>query len=155
MSIVNEIQTLVNNIYPDATFKFTSEFKINPEGHKLDDDNLPLIVLNNEINKTEDIMESYNIMSTAAIKIDFLTKHSDKSDVHATESEINELVESMEVYARRIALALSRNDKIEFNQGESARYTLNPVIRRYSSVLSGCTLTINWKYQIISNACQT
>jgi len=155
MSLVTDIQTIVNTLYPSATFKFMSEFHGNLQSHDMTNVSFPLIILDNTLRKRKQIHTNANLTSSTRLVMYFLTKHSDKSNIHQTDTEMNTLVENMEQIADEVFIQIYRLEKVRFGQNEIAEYDIDPEFKFMSSVLSGVKAQASWKENQIRNWCLT
>lgn len=155
MSLNSNIQTIVNTLYPSATFKFISDFHINQEAHKLEISSFPLIVLDNDINETNVINPNSNILANTLIRMYFLTKSSAMSNVHLTETQTNVLIESMKTIAREVYGQIYLLDKVRLGNNELGEFRMRPAFKRFSEELSGIVAEATWKENVIINWCLT
>jgi hypothetical protein len=155
MSLVTDIQTIVNTLYPSATFTFASEFNANKESYSTAESGFPLIILDNTLPKRNIINPNANITKPTRIKMLFLTKHTDKNNVNQTDTEMNSLVEAMEVIADRVFINIYQLDSIRRNANEISEYQINPRFRVFNTILTGVEGIANWKENKIINWCKT
>lgn len=153
MSLYTDIKTIVEGLYPDATFRFLSSFHINEEANKIAPSALPLIVLDNTIDIEDNIGQNANTLAKSTIIMHFLTKHTDKNNVNMTDLEMDSLIQSMAAIARRVYHNIYILDKITAGNKEVSKYRLKPCYKKFSAVLSGVTATANWKERISVSWC--
>jgi len=155
MSLVTNISTIVSTLYPDATFQLMSNLKANKESFTLESSELPFIVLDNTLVKRKQIQQNANTLTNTALRMLFLNKHSDKSNIHQTDTEMNTIVEAMEVVADNVMINILLLDQIRTASGEVPEYTITPQFRIFTSVLSGVEAVATWKENQTTRWCKT
>jgi len=145
MSLITDIETIITGLYPDATFTLSSKFKANYESFLTETANLPLIVLNNEISKDNEIQVNNNVLKNTRIVIMVLNLDSvDNSDL-----ESEDIRAAMETHADRIAVNIYQ--EIEVRPTARQRYKCIPEFHIFNSNLTGVTLDMNVNYNEIVN----
>lgn len=145
MSLITDIETIITGLYPDATFTLSSKFKANYESFLTKTEKLPLIVLNNEIPKDNEIKINNNVLKNTRIVIMVLNLDSvDNSDL---ESEA--IRAAAELKADRIAVNIYQ--EIEVRPSTRQKYKCTPEFHVFNSNLTGVTLDMNVNYNEIVN----
>lgn len=151
MSLVTEIQTIVNRLYPDATFKLASEFNAAMATSAIKTDELPFVVLDNTIKKNNRIEKNASINKRTALKMYFVNKvNSDISDPSQ-----NTVIEAMELMADRVFLNIYRLDSVRNGFNEVREYSTEPVFKIFADKLSGVIATATCKVNTIISWCTT
>ncbi len=154
MSLVTDIQTIVNTLYPDATFRVMSDFHANAESTKLGFNEFPLISLDNMFKKRVQINPNANLSKRTPLKMWFLTKSITKQNVYLTDLELEALYISMELHADRVFNNIYQLDSIRINQNEISEYETERKSKVFAPVLSGVLATANWKENNIVSWCK-
>lgn len=147
MSLSSDIQTIVNNLYPDATFSILSNFRSNEESFYTETSALPFIVLYNEIVKNNEIKINNNVMKNHKLLILFLNL----DDINNTDTQSQAIIDAMEGYADRVAVKIYQLEQVRLNPGARQKYKTTPLFRQFSSSLSGVALEMLVNYNTIVN----
>lgn len=151
MSIVNDIEQIVANKYPSATYYFNSDLKANLNTNDLESftiDN-PLIVLYNNIPKDKEIQPNLNVLGNSEIRIRVLVKGSfDDNDGH-----MNDDVEACEEIADELMMQIYLLDSVRLLENEKQRYRIQPLFKVWSSILNGVEASGRYKINQTVNAC--
>jgi len=153
MSLATQIESIINTLYPAATFMFSSEInakkEVSQNGQALPSGiTYPFIVYDNYLSSTSKIKENANILSKEKIVITVLNI----DDRESTDSQSQVVVDAMKVIAERIMINIWRLDEI---REEDPQFLISPVIRQWSNTLSGVVAFANWDYNKIINWCKT
>lgn len=140
MSLITETQTIIEGLYPDATFTLSSKFKANYQSFLTETSAFPLIVLNNEITKDNEIKINNNVLKNTRIVI--MVLELDKFDASSVESE--SLRSACEVIADRIAANIYQ--LTEVRPSNRQKYKVIPEFHVFNSDLTGVTLDMNVNY---------
>lgn len=148
MSLVSDITTICNTLYPNSSFILASQFKANVEVFDLENSNFPVIILDNELSTDEEIQPNAHILSRNKIVMTFLNK----DDFDTTDAQSEAIVEVMRLYARRVFVNIYKLSKIRLKKGTLQKFKLTPVFKVSNSILSGVIgvmeasedLTVNW-----------
>lgn len=151
MSLVSDITSICNTLYPTASFILASQLKSNLEAYSLETSEFPLIILDNELPSDEEIQENAHILANHKIVLTFLQK----DEFDATDVNSETIVEQMRGYARRVFVNLYKLSKIRLKTGKLQRYKLTPVFKVSNSILTGVIGTIELSEDIIVNWCST
>jgi hypothetical protein len=145
MCLITDISTIITGLYPDATFTLSSKFKANYESFLTEAANLPLIVLNNEIPKDNEIKVNNNVLKNTRIAILVLSLDS----VENSDSESEAIRAEMELYADRIAANIYQ--EIEVRPTGRQKYKCTPEFHVFNSNLTGVALDMNVNFNEIVN----
>lgn len=140
MSLITDTSTIIQELYPDATFVLSSKFKANYQSFLTDTTDFPLIVLNNEITKDNEIKINNNVIKNTRLVIMILKL--DKFDNTGTQSEA--LRAACEVIADRIAANVYQ--LTEVRPATRQRYKVTPEFHVFNTDLTGVTLDMNVNY---------
>ena len=153
MSLISEIEQIVSNRIPGATFVLSSKFKANVNSY-FDSPygiNTPLVILDNETEEENDILQNASFNARIKIKLTFLAKDSVND---ATDREVSDnIIEPLKAQARGVYGAIWLLDSIRLTESETARFTIKPLFRTFNSVLSGVTCEAKWKENLVTNIC--
>lgn len=134
MALESKIANIASTLQPDATYILASRFRANLDSFHIPDDELPLIVLNNELTKNATIQANGTTTKETRIVLWFLNKDTpDNSD-----EETNTIQQSMELIADQFAQAIFRLQEV--HPVGNQIYKLTPLFHFYNSDLSGCAL---------------
>ncbi len=150
MSLINSIESIVNTKVPDATFVLSSWFNANRKSYKIEEitADKPLIVLNNEIRKDNEIQVNANILKDNRIVIRFLMK----GGIYNSSAEMQADIELMESIADSIYPLIYRLPQVRLKGGDQ-RYSTTPVFKAWNSILNGVECEAKFKENVISNWC--
>lgn len=155
MSLVSEIETIVNNRIPGSTFVLASKFKANLNSYEDQayTTDTPLVILDNELKERNKILQNANIGVQLDIILTFLSKDTinDNTDRYVNDN----IIEPLKVHARGIYGAIYRLPIIRLKENEIAEFTLDPMFRRFNTVLSGVQGIARWGYNDVVNICPT
>lgn len=151
MSLVSDITTICNNLYPSATFILASQLKAGLEAYSKTLSQFPIIILDNELPSDEEIQPNAMIKADHRIVLTFLQK----DEFDATDADSETIVEQMRGYARRVFVNLYQLAKIRLKTGKLQRYKLTPVFKISNSILTGVIGTIDLSEDIVTNWCST
>ena len=146
MSLITDISTIVNELYPDATFTLSSKFSANVQAFLAGVTDFPLIILDNELPREGSIQKNNNVLKDSRILISFLSLDS----VENTDSQSEDIRVSMEVYADRVAARLYQELPIRLT-GNNQKYKVTPMFHVFTSNLTGVALEISVNYNSIVN----
>lgn len=151
MSIATSIESIVNSLYPDATYALSSEFRANVKSYNLSEitTTKPLIILNNEQPREKEIQVNANVLSNTRILMYFLTK----SDIYTNDNDLNTALDDLEIIADRVMLNIYQLDDVRLKNNELQQYRLTPRFRVWSSILSGWEAEARFKENQIRNWC--
>ena len=150
MSLITDIQTIITTLYPDATSILSSRFKANESSFDVETDDLPLIILDNELEKEAEIKINNNIQKNTKIIISVLQLDSlDNSD---QESEV--IRQAMEDIADRLAVNIYQLQAIR-PINDTSRYKTTPMFHVFSTNLTGVALEMRANYNEIVSFCKT
>ena len=149
MALQDKIETIVNTLYPTATFFFSSDFRAEDDGYSLSESEYPLIILDNELAKVNTIKENANVLSKVKISMKFLNV--DKWD--STDESSDVVVQAMEVIANAVYLNIYQLNEIR-KDGSDPSYRILPLIRSSSAILSGVAAVAEWNENLILRWCK-
>lgn len=145
MSLITDVATIVNGLYPDATYLLSSKFRANYQSYLTAPESFPLIVLNNELTKDNEIKINNNVIKITRIVIMILAlDNTDNTDV---QSEV--IRSTMEVIADRIAANIYQLTEVRPTGRQ--RYKVTPEFHVFNSNLTGVTLDMSVNYNEIVN----
>ena len=136
MALENDIATIINTLYPDATFMLASRLRADINSFHVESDELPLIVLDNEFKKENEIQANGSTTKKPRLVIWFLNQDTPDN----TDAQTLAIQQAMELMADRTAQAIFRLQNIK-PQGNQ-KYNTTPLFHRYNSDLSGVALEI-------------
>lgn len=145
MSLIQDIKTISQNLYPDATYRLLSEFNTNEDIFFLESSELPIIVLNNKIIKNAEIKQNNNVIKDTRIQMYILKQDLDDY----TDDQSEELRAACEVIADRIAVNIYQ--LLPVRPTGNQRYTVDPEFNAFASDLTGVTLNMNINYNEVVN----
>lgn len=137
MAIESNIQAIITDLYPDATYMLASKFRANIDSFDVASTDLPLIILDNELTKNNSIAENGSINKDTRIVIYCL----DQDSVENTDVQTNTIQQAMELIADRIALRIFRLANV-FPVG-SQKYKTTKLFHMFNTDLSGVALEMN------------
>ena len=151
-SLASEIQTIITNMLPDATFIIASKWEINEQSHDLESTEYPLIVLDSELVNDGVITPSYLVNETERALVSFLAVDNPNNRVEESIS----IVDTQKGYARDLAARLFQDfDTKMLNSTEDFTYQIVPVYNKYAQALSGCVLSLQVRYNVNVNYCNS
>ena len=145
MSLITDIQTIIKGLYPDATYTLSSKFKANVQSFIMETTEFPLIILNNEIAKNNEININNNILKDTGIKIMILSP----DDVDNTDAQSEDIRQAMEDHADRIAVNIYQ--LLEVRPLSRQKYRTDPLFHVFNTNLTGVTLDMQVNYNEIVN----
>lgn len=148
MSLVSNITTIVNTLYPDSQFVLSSKFNANIDSYLVEIDKLPIIILDNELSKQVEIKKNNNIIKDTKILISIFFLDS----VDNTDAQSQVLQEQAELIADRIANNIYQLENVRPNGNQ--KYKITPLFHFFSSNMTGVALEMNVNYNQIINICK-
>lgn len=145
MSLVSSISAIVTLLSPTATYILSSKFNANLKSFSIASTALPLIILDNELSKQNEIKANNNVMKTHRVVMSFLTL--DKTN--NTDVQTNAIIEAMETLADRVAVNIYQ--LIEDRPEPRQKYSITPLFHAFSTNLSGVALEMQVNYNSIVN----
>lgn len=150
MSLVTEIETIVKNISPDATFLLSSIFKANVKSFSINKKNLPLVIFENEIPKDVEVMKNANLQASTRIRLRFLTL----DNPHKTDLEREEIRQAMEDIANRVMVRIFQLEEIRMIPATTNfKYRLTPLFNQFAKDLTGVMVEVTANENLIINWC--
>lgn len=150
MSLLTSIESIVKEIKPDATYRLSSYFKANAASYEIAKGNYPLIILDNELNKTVQIMKNANLQAETRIRMYFL---SHDNTPHKTDLEREAIRQSMEDIANRVMVKIYQLDEVKIIGTANTTYTLQPMFNAFITGLMGVRAEMLSNEQLIINWC--
>lgn len=147
MSITASIETIVTTLYPDATFVLSSKFQANVISHGLDPDELPLVVLDNELPKNNEIKLNNNIQKDSQIILWILLQDSEDN----TDAQSQVLVDTAEAMADRIAVNVYQLPEIRPIGNQ--KYKTTPVFHVFNTNSTGVLMEMKANENVVVNFC--
>lgn len=145
MSLITDTSTIITELYPDATFILSSKFKANYQSFNLEATQLPLIILNNEIRKDNEVEINNNVLKNTSLSIMILGL--DSTDNTDLQSEA--IRQEMEGYADRIAANIYQ--LTEVRPANRQKYRTDPLFHVFNTNLTGVSLDMQVNYNEIIN----
>ena len=136
MALESSIQTIINTLQPDATYMLASRFRADLNSFHIESDDLPLIVLDNELPKNATIQENGTTSKETRILMWFLNQDTPDN----TDTQTNAIQQAMELIADRTAQAIFRLPNI--HPIGNQKYRITPLFHVYNTDLSGVALEI-------------
>jgi hypothetical protein len=134
MALEGQIQTIITSIAPTATYMLASKFRANLESFHINPDELPLIVLDNELSKNVSIQQNYSVIKETRIVLWFLNQDTPDN----TDNQTNGIQNAMELLADRTALQIYNIDNVRPSGNQ--KYKITPLFHVYNTDLSGAAL---------------
>ena len=145
MGLITDINAILTQLYPDATHFLSSKFRANINSFNAAASAFPLIIIDNEITKDNEIKANANVMKSTGIVISFYNL----DDMDNTDTQSNAIVEAMEVYADRTAAQIYQLLPVRPDTRQTYRVT--PDFHAYSTNLTGAILDMTVNYNSIVN----
>lgn len=136
MALESKISDIIATLQPDATYLLASKFRADLQSFNVESAALPLIVLDNEIPKDNEIENNANILKNTRILIYFL----DKDSPDNTDAQTRTIQSTMELIADQVAFNIYRLEEIR--PSGKQKYKTNPVFHIWNTDLSGVILDI-------------
>lgn len=143
MALESSISSIITSIAPTATYQLASKFRANLDSFHLTSDQLPFIVLDNDLSKNNEIKQNYSLVKETRIVLWFLQK----DDPDNTDVTTNSIQNDMELIADRAALSIYRLENVRPSGNQ--RYKTTPLFHVYNTDLSGCALEMNVNENLI------
>lgn len=148
MSLISDIQTIITDLYPSATLKLSSKFEANIDSFFVDDVNLPLIIIDNEFDKDNEIQINNNVLKNHRILISFLNQ--DSPDNTDAESEV--IRAAMEAMADRVAVKIYQIEAVRIKPITARqKYRISPLFHVFNTTLTGVGLEMLANYNEVVN----
>ena len=152
MSLVSDIENIVNTLYPLSTFVLSSRFKASRNSFDLNKTSYPLIVLDNEITKTASIQKNNNLLKDSQILLSVLDKK--PKEEFETDVIINEIQAVAEIMADKIMVNIYQLDAIRLSGGSNQTYKITPLFNEYITNLCGVVIDASVKYNSTISFCK-
>lgn len=143
MGLLNDIKTILSNLYPDSLVIFSSTFQANVQTYLTDPDQLPIIIISNDLPKTDTIQINNNVIKDIKILISFLSL--DSTDNTDDQSEV--LRQDMEDMADMAAVKIYQ--LTEVRPSNRQQYKVTPMFHVFSSNMTGVALEMQVNYNSI------
>lgn len=150
MSLITDIQTIVKDIEPDCTYRLSSYFKAAVTSSQVKKYNYPLIILDNELPKNNEIMKNAKLQSEARIRIYFL---SHDNDPHRTDLEREIICQEMEDIANRVFIRIFQLDEVKIVNNSNPKFTVQRVFNTFATGLIGVRGEMLANEQLLINWC--
>jgi hypothetical protein len=147
MSLITDIATLVNTLYPSATFILSSKFNANLASFSLTETQLPLIILDNELSKDSTIHKNANVQKDSRIVISVLDLDSAENSDLQSES----IRQECEDIADRLAINILRLSEVIPLSNQ--KYKTTPAFHVFSTNLTGVILDMRANENVVINFC--
>jgi hypothetical protein len=136
MALEGQIQTIITSIAPTATYMLASKFEANLESFHINPDELPLIVLDNELSKNVSIQQNYSVIKETRIVLWFLNQDTPDN----TDNQTNAIQNAMELLADRTALQIYNIDNVRPSGNQECK--IIKLFNVHNTDLSGVALDI-------------
>lgn len=150
MSLITDIKTIVKDIEPDCTYRLSSYFKAGVTSTNILSCKFPLIILDNELRKTTQIMKNANLQSEARIRIFFL---SHDNTPHKTDLERETICQEMEDIANRVFVRIFQLDTVKAVNNSNPTFTVQRRFNAFATGLVGVVCEMLANEQNIINWC--
>lgn len=138
--MITDISTIVTTLYPTATYILSSKFNANLKSFSVASTALPLIILDNELSKQNEIKANDNVIKTHRIVISILNK----DDMDNSDLQTNAIVEACETIADIIAAQIYQ--LVTVRPATRQQYRITPMFHAFSTNLSGVALEMQVNY---------
>jgi len=143
VSLISSIGTIVTALYPNATYILSSKFNANLKSFSVASTALPLIILDNELSKQNEIKVNNNVMKTHRIVITVLNVDS----FNNTDAQTNAIIEACETIADKIAAKIYQLTEVRPSPRQQYRFT--PMFHAFNTNLSGGAIEMQVNYNSI------
>lgn len=148
MSLNSQIQTIVETLYPTATYELSSRFQGNIDSYSLESSELPLIILDNELSKDNEIQINNNVLKNHRVLISVLKLDDPNNTIAQTEA----LRAACEIIADAIAVKIYQLEEVRLKPVSSRqKYKTTPLFHVFNTDLSGVDLEMFVNYNTIVN----
>lgn len=148
MSLNTQIQTIVETLYPDATYELSSRFQGNIDSYSLESSELPLTILDNELSKDNEIQINNNVLKNHRVLISILKL----DDPNNTIAQSEAIRAECEGYADAIAVKIYQLEEVRLKPVSSRqKYKVTPLFHVFNTDLSGVALEMFVNYNTVVN----
>lgn len=145
MSLVTSISSIVALLSPTSTYILSSKFHANLKSFSVAATALPLVILDNELSKDNEIKANNNVIKKSRIAISVLNK----DDMDNTDAQTNSIIEGCEELADRIAAQIYQLAPVRPDPRQ--QYKITPMFHVFNTNLSGVALEMTVNYNSIIN----
>lgn len=145
MSLISDIIAISQAASTTATVILTSKFNSDYTAYSTPEASLPLIVIDNQIQKNSEIKKNNNVQKDTKISIQVLDLDSQDN----TDSQSQTIADDMEDIADAIAVKIYQ--LLEVRPSGNQRYTIKPLYRVMGSMMTGVILDMQVNYNSIVN----
>ena len=145
MSLISEIISIAQAAAPTATVILTSKFNADYTAYCTAEAALPLIVIDNQIEKSSEVKKNNNVQKDTKISIQILNLDSQDN----TDSQSQSISDTCEDIADLIAVKIYQ--LTEVRPSGNQRYVVKPMYRILGSMMTGVTLDMQVNYNSIVN----
>jgi hypothetical protein len=140
MSLITQITTVINTLYPNVTVILSSKFSANIQSFSLPAGSLPVAIIDNEQPNNSEIKKNNNLQRDTQIKITILDQDSKEN----TDAQSQALCDAAMAMADRIAANIFQIDEIR--PKDNQQYKITPAFHFFVSDLTGVILEIQCNY---------
>lgn len=145
MSVVSQILAFSASIYPASTVLLASKFKASRATFDFSASQFPLILIDNEIKKSNEIKLNNNILKGTRLIISVL----DRMDTFSTDSAIIARQDQLELMADTIIANIYQQTNVRQIGGQS--YTTTPVFNYIVKNLVGVSCEVTFNDNLVIN----
>ena len=149
MSLITDISTIVSTLYPASTYILSNKFNANLASFNVAATALPLIILDNELMRNNEIKANNNVVKTHRIIISVFKL----DNTNNTDTQSNTIFEQCEVIADHIAANIYL--KLPVIPNPRQQYTVTPAFHAYNANLTGAILSMQVGYNSITDFTDT
>lgn len=150
MSLITDISGVIAEMYPDVTFMLSSTFQANVSSLSIEPNELPLIVLDNELSKDNNIAINNNIQKNTRIVISVLYEDNPEN----TDVQSESLRSDAETIADRLAAQIYQLLPVRIDATRQ-KYKCTPLFHVYATNLTGVAMEMQVNYNEVVNFTQT
>jgi len=148
MSLITNIETIVNTLYP--TYEFILASKQNADDEIFNNDTGYYIILDDTITKDKELQQNANILTYNSFEM-WCMQLRDEDDSDET---VNTKCLEMELVGDRIMTNIFQLDSVLINNNESFKYKSDKIKNFFISILCGQKITFKVKENQIISYCK-
>lgn len=145
MSLITDISTILNELYPDSTRILSSKFAAGVASNLTQLTQFPLIITDNELTREGSIQKNNNVLKDSKVLINFL----DLDSVNNTDTQSEDIRARMEAMADVVAAKIYQLETVRVQGGNNQKYKTTPMFHVFSSNLTGVALEMQVNYNEI------
>jgi len=140
MGLLTDIRAVITVMYPDATTIFSNKFNANLKSFSVEEADLPLIVIDNERDKDNEIKQNNNVQKDSKVLISIL----DLDATGNTDDQSETIRAEMEAIADRLAVQIYQ--LLPARPVGNQKYTNTPMFHVFNTNLTGVALEMRVNY---------